>query len=91
MKFVVRIDYCSEFVASWTEHVPVEYDSIEALYVDLNQAILDGKKDRTLESIVIAGKEFQLHWFDRDDPEPVCESDIILLDTWFDNAYGVGQ
>ena len=81
MKFVVRV--------SWSVIVPIEYDSVEALYVDLNKAILDGMEAlRTYCkngggnppcSVVFAGKIFQLIWFDPDDSEPIQEGDIMLL------------
>ena len=89
-KFVVSITHGSEFEGTWTEHVPVEYDSIEALYVDLNKMILDGKNaklDYRANWVVLAGKKFHLDWFEHDDPEPVREHDIMLLDDWFNSEH----
>jgi len=101
MKFVITINYSIEWVGSWTEYVPVEYESIEALYIDLNTSIVAAKRLQNQywledwstrgkappDTITFAGKKFDLDWFEWDDPEPIREYEINTLDHWFDNTY----
>jgi hypothetical protein len=87
MKFVVTIDHGVEYAGSWEENVPLEYDSKEALYVDLNLAVQQALKDR-VEEFSFAGKCFYSSWFSDVIPdEPVTAEQIETLDEWFARAY----
>lgn len=88
MKFVVKYDYSDGCSYSFPIVEPVEYESAEALIVDLEEAAWEFFNDQKSGNLFFAGIEWpvdMLLWkdFDVDEEHRKAEFEVLTIDEWF--------